>query len=140
MITTISVLSMPSMKNYNHIYEALRTPGYDVFGYLANGKGDIHNLFGFTVRLQLLKAIIENGNKPFFGADLFGACPELGGWVNGLSVWGIIKETGNVREVMVQIDGDLYRKCEVKEWEPAFDVSLLRTLLDEFKAELIAQF
>ena len=136
MTANSSILALPSMNHLNHIYEAMDTPEYAVFGYLAN----IQGLHGAMTRLRLLKTLAENGNKPFFSADLFGACPELGGWVNGLSIWGIIKETGNVREVMVQIDGDLYRKCEIKEWEPALDVALLRTLLDEFKTVLMAQF
>lgn len=136
MTANSSVLAMPSMNHFNHVYEAMNTPEYSVFGYLAN----IQGLHGAMTRLRLLKALAENGNKPFFGADLFGACPELGGWVNGLSIWGIIKETGNVREIMVQIDGDLYRKCPIKEWELALDVALLRTLLDEFKTVLMAQF
>ena len=102
MTANSSILAMPSMNHFNHIYEAMNTPEYSVFGYLAN----IQGLHGAVIRLQLLKALIENGNKPFFGADLFGACPELGGWVNGLSIWGIIKETGNVREVIMATNPD----------------------------------
>lgn len=131
--TTISAVLNNSSMDY---CLGMNSPEYCVFGYLAN----IQGLHGAVTRLRLLKTLVENGNKPFFGADLFGACPELGGWVNGLSIWGIIKETGNVREVMVQIDGDLYRKCEIKEWEPAFDVHDLRTLLDAVKAYLTDQF
>ena len=132
MITTnSSVLSMSSINHFD--YETMGTPKYSVFGYLAN----IQGLHGAMIHLQLLKALIENGNKPFFGADLFGACPELGGWVNGLSIWGIIKETGNVREVMVQIDGDLYRKCPIKEWELAIPADLLSLFVNEFRSLLL---
>ena len=140
MIKVFSALALPSMSQFDHLYEAFRTPQYDVFGYLSNSKGDINNITGILTRLQLLKILVANGEAPFYGSDLFGASCSLGGWMNGLSVWGIIKETGNVREVMVQIDDDLYRKCPIKEWELAFDVALLRTLLDEFKAVLMAQF
>lgn len=139
MITITSALDFPSMKKFAHLYDAFGSPEYNVFGYLSNSKGEIYNAFGILNRLQLLKHIVENGNQPFYGADLFGANASLGGWMNGLSVWGIIKETGNVREYMVQIDGDLYRKCEVKEWKSAIDVDYLRILVDEFRSALIDQ-
>ena len=140
MIKVISALSLPSMAQFDHLFDAYRTPQYNVFGYLSNSKGDIYNIVGILTRLQLLKTLVAHGNVPFYGSDLFGSSCALGGWMNGLSVWGIIKETGNVREIMVQIDGDLYRKCPIKEWELAFDVALLQTLRDEFKAVLMAQF
>ena len=140
MIKVISALALPSMSQFDHLFDAYRTPQYNVFGYLSNSKGDIYNIVGILTRLQLLKTLVAHGNVPFYGSDLFGSSCALGGWMNGLSVWGIIKETGNVREVMVQIDDDLYRKCPIKEWELAFDVALLQTLRDEFKAVLMAQF
>ena len=137
MIKVISALSLPSMSQFDHLFDAFRTPQYNVFGYLSNSKGDIYNIVGILTRLQLLKTLVAHGNAPFYGADLFGSSCALGGWMNGLSVWGIIKETGNVREVMVQIDGDLYRKCPIKEWELAMPADLLSQFVDEFRALLL---
>jgi len=137
MIKVFSALALPSMSQFDHLYDAFRTPQYDVFGYLSNSKGDINNITGILTRLQLLKILVANGEAPFYGSDLFGASCSLGGWMNGLSVWGIIKETGNVREVMVQIDGDLYRKCPIKEWKLAIPADLLSQFVDEFRALLL---
>lgn len=137
MIKVISALSLPSMSQFNYLFEAYRTPQYDVFGYLSNSKGDINNITGILTRLQLLKILVAHGNAPFYGADLFGSSCSLGGWMNGLSAWGIIKETGNVHEVMVQIDGDLYRKCPIKEWKLAIPADLLSQFVDEFRALLL---
>ena len=137
MIKIISALALPSMSKFNSLYEAYRTPQYDVFGYLSNSKGDIYNIAGILTRLQLLKTLVANGDSPFYGADLFGASCSLGGWMNGLSVWGIIKETGNVREIMVQVDGDLYRKCPIKEWTLAIPAEELAVFVDEFRAILL---
>ena len=137
MIKIISALALPSMSKFNSLYEAYRTPQYDVFGYLSNSKGDIYNIAGILTRLQLLKTLVANGDSPFYGADLFGASCSLGGWMNGLSVWGIIKETGNVREIMVQVDGDLYRKCPIKEWTLAIPAEELSVFVDEFRAILL---
>ena len=137
MIKIISALALPSMSKFNSLYEAYRTPQYDVFGYLSNSKGDIYNIAGILTRLQLLKTLVANGDSPFYGADLFGASGSLGGWMNGLSVWGIIKETGNVREIMVQVDGDLYRKCPIKEWTLAIPAEELAVFVDEFRAILL---
>ena len=137
MIKVISALALPSMSQFDHLFDAFRTPQYNVFGYLSNSKGDIYNIVGILTRLQLLKTLVANGNAPFYGSDLFGSSCALGGWMNGLSVWGIIKETGNVREVMVQIDDDLYRKCPIKEWELAMPVELLSQFVDEFRSLLL---
>ena len=133
MIKVFSALALPSMSQFDHLYEAFRTPQYDVFGYLSNSKGDINNITGILTRLQLLKILVANGEAPFYGSDLFGASCSLGGWMNGLSVWGIIKETGNVREVMVEIDDDLYRKCYTKEWKLAIPADLLSLFVNEFR-------
>ena len=137
MIKVFSALALPSMSQFDHLYEAFRTPQYDVFGYLSNSKGDINNITGILTRLQLLKILVANGEAPFYGSDLFGASCSLGGWMNGLSVWGIIKETGNVREVMVEIDDDLFRKCRIKEWELAIPADLLSLFVNEFRALLL---
>ena len=137
MIKVISALALPSMSQFDHLFDAFRTPQYNVFGYLSNSKGDIYNIVGILTRLQLLKTLVANGNAPFYGSDLFSSSCALGGWMNGLSVWGIIKETGNVREVMVQIDDDLYRKCPIKEWELAMPAELLSQFVDEFRSLLL---
>ena len=137
MIKVFSALALPSMSQFDHLYEAFRTPQYDVFGYLSNSKGDINNITGILIRLQLLKILVANGEAPFYGSDLFGASCSLGGWMNGLSVWGIIKETGNVREVMVEIDDDLFRKCRIKEWELAIPADLLSLFVNEFRTLLL---
>lgn len=137
MIKVFSALALPSMSQFDHLYEAFRTPQYDVFGYLSNSKGDINNITGILTRLQLLKILVANGEAPFYGSDLFGASCSLGGWMNGLSVWGIIKETGNVREVMVEIGDDLFRKCRIKEWELAIPADLLSLFVNEFRALLL---
>lgn len=137
MIKVFSALALPSMSQFDHLYEAFRTPQYDVFGYLSNSKGDINNITGILTRLQLLKILVANGEAPFYGSDLFGASCSLGGWMNGLSVWGIIKETGNVREVMVEIGDDLFRKCRIKEWELAIPADLLSLFVNEFRTLLL---
>jgi len=137
MIKVFSALALPSMSQFDHLYDAFRTPQYDVFGYLSNSKGDINNITGILTRLQLLKILVANGEAPFYGSDLFGASCSLGGWMNGLSVWGIIKETGNVREVMVEIDDDLFRKCRIKEWELAIPADLLSLFVNEFRTLLL---
>lgn len=138
MIKTISALSLSSMSQFKHLYESYHTPQYNVFSYLAGGKGDIYNITGGALtRLQLLKILVANGEAPFYGADLFGASCSLGGWMNGLSVSGIIKETGNEREIMVEMGGDLYRKCSVKEWKLAIPADLLSQFADEFRTALL---
>jgi hypothetical protein len=137
MIKVFSALALPSMSQFDHLYDAFRTPQYDVFGYLSNSKGDINNITGILTRLQLLKILVANGEVPFYGSDLFGASCSLGGWMNGLSVWGIIKETGNVREVMVEIGDDLFRKYYIKEWELAIPADLLSLFVNEFRTLLL---
>ena len=137
MIKVFSALALPSMSQFDHLYEAFRTPQYDVFGYLSNSKGDINNITGILTRLQLLKILVAHGEAPFYGSDLFGASCSLGGWMNGLGVWGIIKETGNVREVMVEIGDDLYRKCYIKEWKLAIPADLLSLFVNEFRTLLL---
>lgn len=137
MIKVFSALALPSMSQFDHLYDAFRTPQYDVFGYLSNSKGDINNITGILTRLQLLKILVAHGEAPFYGSDLFGASCSLGGWMNGLSVWGIIKETGNVREVMVEIGDDLFRKCRIKEWELAIPADLLSLFVNEFRTLLL---
>ena len=137
MIKVISALSLPSMAQFDHLFDAFRTPQYNVFGYLSNSKGDIYNIVGILTRLQLLKTLVAHGNVPFYGSDLFGSSCALGGWMNGLSVWGIIKETGNVREVMVEIGDDLCRKCYTKEWKLAIPADLLSLFVNEFRTLLL---
>ena len=137
MIKVFSALALPSMSQFDHLYDAFRTPQYDVFGYLSNSKGDINNITGILTRLQLLKILVANGEAPFYGSDLFGASCSLGGWMNGLSVWGIINETGKVREVMVEMDDDLFRKCRIKEWELAIPADLLSLFVNEFRTLLL---
>ena len=137
MIKVISALALPSMSQFDSLYEAYRTPQYDVFGYLSNSKGDIYNIAGILTRLQILKTLVAHGEAPFYGSDLFGYSCSLGGWMNGLSVWGIIKETGNVREVMVEIGNDLYRKCYTKEWQLAIPADLLCQFVNEFRSLLL---
>lgn len=138
MIKTISALELPSMSVFNNLYEALNTPQYNVFGYLSNSKGDIYNITGLITRLQLLKILCGYGNDPFYGADLFGASESLGGWMNGLSVWGIITETGNHREVMIEVGNNLFTKCFIKEWKLNIPVDELRAWVDEFRSVLVA--
>ena len=137
MIKVFSALALPSMSQFDHLYEAFRTPQYDVFSYLSNSKGDIDNITGIVTRLQLLKILVAHGEAPFYGSDLFGASCSLGGWMNGLGVWGIIKETGNVREVMVEVGDDLYRKCYIKEWKLAIPADLLSLFVNEFRTLLL---
>lgn len=137
MITITSVLDFPSLSHYKKMYEVWDTPEYNVFSYLANSKGECYNVFAILVRLQLLRALAENGNKPFFAADLFGESESLGGWVNGLGMWNIIKPTGNTREIMIEVDDNLFRKCTVKEWTLNMNATYLRTMLDEFRAAMI---
>jgi hypothetical protein len=137
MINVISALTLPSMSQFDNLYESFRTPQHDVFLYLSKSKGDLFNIAGVLTRLQLLKILAAHGEAPFYGADLFGASDSLGGWMNGLRSYGIIEETGNVQEVMVQINDDLYRKYSIKEWKLTIPADLLGLFVNEFRTLLL---
>lgn len=135
MITTITVDNLPSLANFPPHLRWQKFP-YQLFRYLFASNSDGTEVVFFT-RLQMVKKLIEHGNQPFYGADLFGASASLGGRIGGLSYGGIIKETGNCREVMVPSGRDLYKKSSVYEWELAVPVEELSAALNEIMDELV---
>lgn len=138
MITTISMETMLSPKSFPSWSAYYESREHAVLDYIANAKGDHGNLFAVTTRVQLLNALIANGDKPFYASDLFGFSDSLGGWVNGLTIYGIIVPTGNTRTCMVEIRENIFRKCEVKEWKLKVSADLLRDMVDRYKAQFVA--
>lgn len=106
-------------------------PTHKVATYVASNTDSTS--FPIISKMAILRTLIENGNKSFYASDLFGASASLGGVINGLSVNAIIKATGSVREAMVPMGGDVYRKCEVKEWQLAFPVEDLQNAYVEVR-------
>ena len=139
MINIFSIFDMPSLSKFDNHFEAMFSEEYNIFDYIICGRSKDDDSFNFITRIQLLEKIIANGNKPFYGNELFGTHYKLGGWMNGLKYNGIIKETGKTKEMMLQIDDKLYRKCEIKEWKINIDTQILHKILNEFKKELKSQ-
>ena len=74
--------------------------------------GDTTDLLG---KIESIMAVVKC-DKPKFYANEVDLC---GGSIGGLSRNGVVKATGTTKEVMVCVGDDLYRKCEIKEWELA---------------------
>lgn len=139
MMNTFTIFDMPSLNKFDNHFEAMFSEEYNIFNYIICGRGKDDDSFNFITRIQLLEKIIANGNKPFYANELFGTHYKLGGWVCGLKYNDIIKETGETKEIMLQIDKDLYRKCKIKEWKANIDIQILHKILNEFKKELKSQ-
>ena len=121
----VKILSIPSLEKFNYMFQArcesltavlatyVFTPSKGSFGSF----GDIPLL----TRMAFIRKLFETQGNPFYAAELFGECPELGGWVTGLSVAGIIIPTGNTRSQFIPIDFDdkIYKEVQIKEWKIA---------------------
>lgn len=127
-ITDLPALSPMSANDFWGVWEHST---YKVAKYVSSHTD--HPDFPIIGKMAILRTLIENGNKPFYASDLLGASEGLGGIVNGLSRNNLIEETGNVREVMVLIDEDIYRKCKVKEWQLALPLEDLQNAYAEVR-------
>ena len=119
----IKILSIPSLEKFTYLFQArcesltAELATY-VFAPSANGSvGDISLL----TRMTLVRKLFATESKPFYAADVFGECPELGGWMNGLNMAGLIIPTGNTRSQFIPIDFDesIFKEIQVKEWTVA---------------------
>ena len=79
----------------------------------------------FVDKIESIMAVVKC-DKPKFYATAVNLC---GGVIGGLSRNGVIKATGTTKEVMVCIDDNLYRKCEIKEWELALPKEDLQAIV-----------
>ena len=119
----IKILSIPSLEKFRCLFEARLSSlaaeiAYYVFYPAAGGaSGEITLL----TRMAFIRKLFETQGNPFYAAELFGECPELGGWMTGLSVAGIIIPTGNIRSQFIPIDFDdkIYKEVQIKEWKIA---------------------
>jgi hypothetical protein len=84
--------------------------------------GDTTDLLG---KIESIMAVMKC-DKPKFYANEVDLC---GGSIGGLSRNGVVKATGTVKEIMVCIDDNLYRKCEIKEWELALPKEDLQAIV-----------
>lgn len=133
----IKILSIPSLEKFRCLFEARLSSlaaeiAYYVFYPAAGGaSGEITLL----TRMALIRKLFATENKPFYAAELFGECPELGGWMNGLSVAGLISATGNTRSQFIPIDFDdsIYKEIQVKEWTVAVPMEDLLNAYSEVK-------
>ena len=80
--------------------------------------------------------ILANGEKPFYASEFH----FYGGTMGDLQSHGLVKKTGNYKEIMVEIDENLYKKCKVYEWIGIRKNYMYNTILREYvKAkELVA--
>ena len=68
-------------------------------------------------------------NRPFYASEF-----DLnGGVMNALACKRLVRETGNKKSEFYPVGGDLYRKCEVKEWMPVYDKYSVRRLEREIE-------
>ena len=132
----IEILDIPSLKKYSpYLWKATqnsltaRMADY-VF---AQGAGGCSGNISFLIRMTLIRKVMSTSGNGFYGADLLGQCDELGGWMNGLSIAGIIEPTGNTREQFIDFGDGFGRMVEVKEWRTAPPYSQLRDAYDEIK-------
>ena len=133
----IKILSIPSLEKFNYLFQArceslIAKLATYVFTPSVNGSvGDIPLL----TRMALVRKLFSTENKPFYAADVFGECPELGGWMNGLSVAGLISATGNTRPQFIPIDFDdsIFKEIQVKEWTVAVPMEDLLNAYSEVK-------
>ena len=131
------VNDLPTLSNITSFWERYEYPTHRMASYVASGVNDGLQ-FPIITRLSILRDLIINGDKPFYASDLFGASDSLGGIINGLSINGLIKPTGNVREVMVPLGGDMYHKCQAKEWQLAFSATLFENAYKEIRTVILA--
>jgi len=85
-----------------------------------------------TLNILTAYAKILGTAKPFY-ADEFGI---NGGTMSALAYDGLVKETGNTKEIMIQLnswDGDIYKKCTVKEWVTVRNSYVKRVMEKEVK-------
>ena len=134
---SLYVNDLPTLSNISNFWERYEHLTHRVATYVVSGVNDGRR-FPIISRLSILRDLIANGDKPFYASDLFGTSDSLGGIINGLSIHGIIKPTGNVREGMVPMGGDMYRRCEIKEWQLVFPVIQFENAYKEIRTIIIA--
>ena len=79
----------------------------------------------FVDKVESIMAVVKCDKPKFYATDV-NLC---GGVIGGLSRNGVIKATGTTKEVMVCIDDNLFRKCEIKEWELALPKEDLQAIV-----------
>ncbi len=86
----------------------------------------IGNTTDFVGKIDSIMAVVKCDKPKFYATDV----DLCGGTINGLSRNGIIKPTGTTKEVMMRVGDNLYRKCEIKEWELALPREDLKAIVD----------
>ena len=79
----------------------------------------------FVDKVESIMAVVKCDKPKFYATDV----DLCGGTIGGLSRNGVIKATGTTKEVMVCVGDDLYRKCEIKEWELALPKEDLQAIV-----------
>lgn len=79
-----------------------------------------------------IEAIIKltNVTEPFYASDY----DIAGGTIGALdNVYGFVRETGNTKEYLINLYGDMYKKVTVKEWQviPSARMGMLEQVLKE---------
>lgn len=79
-----------------------------------------------------IEAIIKltNVTEPFYASDY----DIAGGTISALdNVYGFVKKTGNTREYLINLYGDMSKKVTVKEWQviPSARMEMLEEVLKE---------
>ena len=132
---TYDLLELPSCEGVAHHWQA-DSLAYRIARYVLCSQGGCPWSVSPLNRMRLIREVIATNGKPFFASDLFGECPELGGWMNGLDLAWVIRATGKTREHFIPV-GDLYKRCEIKEWELAHSPGRLQQAYDEVKMYIV---
>lgn len=132
-----SIYNLPTLEKFTNSERAnfaasWETPVYKMATYLFAAV-DGHPYCSLLDRAKLLRLVFSTEGKPFYAADVIGASEKLGGWMTGLSIYGIVRATGNRREEMIPLPSGLYRKVEAQEWTLAYPIADLRNAYDEIK-------
>lgn len=119
---TINKIALKAFPQYNN------TPQFSIYN-VPRAKRKvlvaIANTTDLVDKIESIMAVVKC-DKPKFYANEVDLC---GGSIGGLSRNGVVKATGTTKEVMVCVGDDLYRKCEIKEWELALPKEDLQAIV-----------
>ncbi len=128
----ITLYELPMLKERPSLSERLSSMGYQVATYVF-ATPDAAPSIPLLTRMNLLRKVIATDGKPFYAADVFGTSYSLGGWICGLSLSGIIEETGNTRECLIPLGNDLFKQVSVKEWRLSRSAEEMWSIYEEIK-------
>lgn len=103
----------PSFTRWKRFYGH---PAHRVYDYVFYGESSFWNARMLT-SMRVLRRLLEWGDKPFYAADLLPGCSNPGAEMHKMHKNCLIRSTGNIKMVDVEVGDNLYKSFPAKEWE-----------------------